>query len=151
MNNTFIVRVYGILIKDKQLLVADEYVNGYFITKFPGGGLQFGEGTRDGLIRELREELNIDVCVKEHFYTTDFFLPSAFDPSQQVISIYYLVEASDADRVRITEPPENKDNLPEGYCSFRWLPMELVTEDVFTFPADKKVALLLGSAFDSKQ
>jgi ADP-ribose pyrophosphatase YjhB (NUDIX family) len=147
MNNTFIIRVYGILIKEKQVLVADEYVHGSFITKFPGGGLQYGEGTCDGLIREFKEELNIDVYVREHFYTTDFFLPSAFDPSQQVISIYYLVEASDVGRLNISEPADNKDNLQEGYCAFRWLSLESVTEDAFTFPADKKVASLLRKAF----
>ena len=44
----FNIRVYGILINDaKQVLVSDEYIRGTYITKFPGGGLEFGEGTRD--------------------------------------------------------------------------------------------------------
>jgi hypothetical protein len=46
----FNLRVYGIVINDKkQILVADEYIRGGFYTKFPGGGLEFGEGTRDCL------------------------------------------------------------------------------------------------------
>ena len=54
----FNIRVYGILINDnKQVLVADEYIRGGMYTKFPGGGLEFGEGTRDCLKRELKEEV----------------------------------------------------------------------------------------------
>ena len=53
----FIIRVYGIYIDpDKGILVSDELVNGKYITKFPGGGLEFGEGTIDCLKREMVEE-----------------------------------------------------------------------------------------------
>ena len=55
----FNLRVYGILINDqKQVLVSDEYIRGKHYTKFPGGGLEFGEGTRDCLAREFMEEMN---------------------------------------------------------------------------------------------
>ena len=54
---SFNLRVYGILINEQnQLLVSDEYIRGMKITKFPGGGLEFGEGTRDCLKREFLEE-----------------------------------------------------------------------------------------------
>src|SRR6187549_2467988 len=84
------VRVYGILInEDKQVLVSDEYIRGSYYTKFPGGGLEFGEGTRDCLKREFMEEMNLQVEVGEHIYTTDYFQLSAFRPDDQIISIYY--------------------------------------------------------------
>src|SRR5438067_57377 len=89
----FNVRVYGILIKEESVLITDECVYGQLITKFPGGGLQFGEGLIDCLKREFREELEMDIEVANHFYTTDFFQSSAFNEKQQVISIYYLVKA----------------------------------------------------------
>ena len=58
----FNIRVYGILINEKnQVLVADEYIRGGYYTKFPGGGLEFGEGTRDCLKREFKEEMNLKV------------------------------------------------------------------------------------------
>ena len=60
----FNVRVYGLLINEnKQVLVSDEYIRGDYITKFPGGGLEFGEGTRDCLKREFMEEMTLDVRV----------------------------------------------------------------------------------------
>ncbi|MBC7650405.1 MAG: NUDIX domain-containing protein, partial [Deinococcales bacterium] len=76
----FTVRVYGILIdSDKRILVSDEYIRGNYFTKFPGGGLEFGEGTRDCLVREFKEETNLDITVGTHIYTTDIFQISAFN------------------------------------------------------------------------
>ena len=90
----FNIRVYGILVNEqKQVLVADEYIRGGYYTKFPGGGLEFGEGTRDCLKREFIEEMNLSVSVDDHIYTTDYFQMSAFNPAHQIISIYYYVTA----------------------------------------------------------
>src|SRR5688500_1264280 len=90
----FNVRVYGILLDDKkQVLVSDEYIRGGYYTKLPGGGLEFGEGTRDCLKREFKEEMNLEVEVGDHIYTTDFFQMSAFNPQHQLISIYYFARA----------------------------------------------------------
>ena len=84
----FNVRVYGILLdEDQRLLVSDEFIRGNYITKLPGGGLEIGEGTRDGLAREFMEEANIEVHVGDHFYTTEFFQISAFNHKDQIISI----------------------------------------------------------------
>ena len=68
------VRVYGVLINDqKEVLVSDEYIRGEYYTKFPGGGLEIGEGTRECLQREFKEEMNLEVAIGDHIYTTDFF------------------------------------------------------------------------------
>lgn len=74
----FNIRVYGLLTNPAgQILVADEvFKNGNKATKFPGGGLELGEGLVNGLIREFKEETGVDVAIKEHFYTTSFFQPS---------------------------------------------------------------------------
>src|SRR6266404_3197749 len=96
----FNLRVYGLLLgENKQVLVSDEYIRGHYYTKFPGGGLEFGEGTRDCLKREFKEEMDLDVEVTDHLYTTDFFQMSAFNPEHQIISIYYRVEALEEIRV----------------------------------------------------
>src|SRR5215469_14189176 len=88
----FNVRVYGLLINDKdEVLISDEQEYGMRFTKFPGGGLEFGEGLIEGLKREFVEECNVEVEVLKHVYTTDFFVKSAFNDSQ-VISVYYLVK-----------------------------------------------------------
>ncbi|MFT3903675.1 MAG: NUDIX hydrolase [Niabella sp.] len=94
MITSFNIRVYGILLNEKkQVLVSDEkiYKDNLNVTKFPGGGLELGEGPIDCIIRECKEEMNADVEVLEHLYTTDFFQPSAFNDEHQIISIYYRI------------------------------------------------------------
>ncbi|HEX3384761.1 MAG TPA: NUDIX domain-containing protein, partial [Mucilaginibacter sp.] len=60
--NRFNVRVYGLLINDNdQILISDEQEYGMQFSKFPGGGLEFGEGLIDGLKREFVEECNVEV------------------------------------------------------------------------------------------
>ena len=58
----FTIRVYGILVNEnKRVLVSDEFIRGDYFTKFPGGGMELGEGTRDCLRREFKEETGLDV------------------------------------------------------------------------------------------
>ncbi|EPB65599.1 putative protein RfaE, domain II, partial [Ancylostoma ceylanicum] len=88
--NRFNIRVYGILINEhNEVLISDEHRWGMSFTKFPGGGLEWGEGLKDCLIREFREELSINIEIGELFYCTDFFVESAFKKTDQLISIYY--------------------------------------------------------------
>ncbi len=139
----FNVRIYGILIQKDKVLVSDEYIKGTFITKFPGGGLEFGEGTKDCLIREFKEELDLDIEVTSHFYTTDFFVSSAFSTQSQVISIYYLVKPLAAINVKIAEKPFDFEKKKEGAQAFRWIELKKLKEEDLTFVIDKRVAEML--------
>ncbi|MEO5569393.1 MAG: NUDIX domain-containing protein [Bacteroidia bacterium] len=139
----FNVRVYGILLEDNSVLLTDEYFHETFITKFPGGGLQFGEGTVDCVRREFLEELNLEVEVVNHFYTTDFFQPSAFDKENQIISIYYLVKAAGEMNFKTTNKKFDFTELKNNVQTFRWVELKDLTEDEMTFPIDKKVAGML--------
>ncbi len=130
--NRFNIRVYGIWIADGQVLVCDQQVAGRKITKFPGGGLEWGEGTKDCLIREWSEEIGTAISVKEHLYTTDFFQLSAFDHSQ-VISIYYRVEPTGS----VTLPYNNGEEL----FYFSRLDDQLVER--LSLPIDKIVGEML--------
>lgn len=140
----FNVRVYGLLLDEGRVLVSDELIKGHKITKFPGGGLEFGEGTVDCVIREFKEELNLSIEVVDHFYTTDFFVASAFNPSSQVISIYYHVRALEPINAKISETEFDFDPLKEEDQAFRWLKVDELHQNNFTFAIDKKVSLLLN-------
>ncbi|HTM65076.1 MAG TPA: NUDIX domain-containing protein [Flavipsychrobacter sp.] len=133
----FNVRMYGIWIHEKKVLINEELIRGQSITKFPGGGLHFGEGTIDGLKREWREELGLDIQVLDHFYTTDFFQPSAYDDSQ-VISIYYLVRGFEVPTVIV--------NKLERERTF-WKALEDVSADTFSLPIDKIVGQMLQKKY----
>lgn len=133
----FTIRVYGLVVNEQQeVLVAEEMYRGRHMVKFPGGGLQWGESTIDCLKREFREELRIEVEIGPHFYTTDFFVASAFDTDVQLLSIYYEVFIPVDFRV------ENKilDREATEAEVFRFVPIrELADGKYFTFPIDQEV------------
>lgn len=150
----FTIRVYGILLNEhKQVLVSDEKIRGDFFTKFPGGGLEFGEGTRDCLKREFLEEMNLNVEVGNHIYTTDFYQMSAFNPTQQIISIYYFAKALEPItaplRLNPFEFDEDQHKLYETTQeieSFRFIDWEQFGEEAVHLPIDKVVARLLKNS-----
>lgn len=149
--NQFTIRIYGILLNNnKQVLVSDEYIRGKYYTKFPGGGLELGEGTRDCLQREFKEEMDLDVEIGEHIYTTDFFQMSAFNPNHQFIAIYYFAKALQP----ITVPIRTKEfdfdeqqlqlyQQTQQIETFRFVNWENFSVDAVTLPIDKIVASLL--------
>jgi 8-oxo-dGTP diphosphatase len=144
MSYPFTIRVYGLLLNEQgQVLVSDELIHGKNITKFPGGGLEFGEGTIDALKREMMEETNTPIEVIQHFYTTDFFQVSAFNDKAQVISIYYIIKPLSPLNIQISEAPFDFKEAIEGAISFRWLTVKTLSINDFTFPIDQKVAGLL--------
>ena len=92
----FNLRVYGLLINElNQVLISDECRNGFSFTKFPGGGMEFGEGFKETLIREFQEELGIEIHVNELFYFNEFFQASKFNPKDQLFSFYYKASYTD--------------------------------------------------------
>lgn len=139
----FNIRVYGLLINSSnEVLLSDEYRMNMYMTKFPGGGLEYGEGTVDCLKREFQEELNLDISIEKHFYTTDYFQPARFFENIQLISIYYLVQAPSLDSIPISKSKFDID-ATEGQQAFRWVKIEDLRNEDFTFPIDQKVAHLL--------
>lgn len=147
----FNIRVYGLLINDQdELLVSDEaFKTGMKATKFPGGGLELGEGTIEGLVREFKEECGIDIEVVRHFYTTDFFVRSAFEfnSDSQIISIYYLVKSADWKKIKTSEIKFDFEYVPGiERESFRWVKLsDLKSEDTIQLPTDLAVLKLLHS------
>jgi 8-oxo-dGTP diphosphatase len=137
----FNVRVYGLLVNaNNEVLLSDEFECGQHFTKFPGGGLELGEGLIDALKREFREECNAEIEVGDHFYTTDFYEKSSFNESQ-VISIYYLVK--EVHPLELPFKTKVFDFDLNSNQSFRWVKVnDLEIEDV-TFKTDQRVVALL--------
>jgi 8-oxo-dGTP diphosphatase len=152
----FNIRVYGILLdSERGVLVSDEFIRGKQYTKFPGGGLEFGEGTVDCLKREFLEEMDLAVDVIEHLYTTDFFQISFFNPAHQIVSIYYLVKPLEDIRIRISQTPfdfdEEQSNVYQQHNeteSFRFVPLPDFSEASVSLPIDKIVATLVSKRFN---
>ncbi len=135
----FNVRVYGILINaDNQVLISDERTENVSFTKFPGGGLEYGEGLIDALKREFLEECNLAVDIKSHLYTTDFWEKSSFNESQ-IISIYYEVEALEPFSFELHQEKFDFDMSTKEVKqeAFRLVPIEKLCPSDLTFKTDQ--------------
>ena len=95
----FNVRVYAVILdsRGERILISREDLPGGLKMKFPGGGLELGEGLEDALHREIREELGpgIQLANVELLHTTSHFVRSSFAPDSQVIAIHYRAQFSD--------------------------------------------------------
>jgi len=139
----FNVRVYGLLINDRnEILISDEQEYGMRFAKFLGGGLEHGEGLIDGLKREFVEECNVEIEVLSHFYTTDFYIKSAFNDSQ-IISVYYVVKNITPLNLAFKTIAFDFDGEGEVLQSFRWVDMSDINPEDVTFPIDQHVVKLL--------
>ena len=139
----FNVRAYGLLVNEaNQILISDEKEYGRLFTKFPGGGLEYGEGLTDCLKREFLEECNVGVEVLSHYYTTDFFVKSAFGDAQ-IISVYYKIKAVSNLDICIKTIPFDFDGEGEVLQAFRWVSLADIKPEDMTFPIDQHVVKLL--------
>jgi 8-oxo-dGTP diphosphatase len=146
----FNVRVYGLLInQNNEVLVSDEEEYGFRFSKFPGGGLELGEGLIDGLKREFVEECDAEIEVLSHFYTTDFFEKSSFNDSQ-VISVYYIVKEKAPLQLAFKDVIYDFDGEGEILQAFRWVKIEDLNIEDITFKTDKTAGQLLKNQYSVK-
>jgi 8-oxo-dGTP diphosphatase len=142
----FNVRVYGILINPQnEVLISDEQSGGRIFSKFPGGGLELGEGLADALKREFMEECNAEIEVLGHLYTTDFYEQSSFNDSQ-ILSIYYFVKEKQVLNLPFKTEPFDFD--AGSLQSFRWVNLNVLKAEDLTFKTDQTVVELLLKQID---
>ncbi len=147
LTKMFTIRVYGLLLRidefGEHILVSDEIIRGRQITKYPGGGLEYGEGLKECLIREIREEMDQDALDLEHFYTTDFFQQSAFHiEPMQVISVYYFFRVKDYTSIPLITAPFAY-TTPEQREGFRWILLDQDSSEDLSLPIDRLVLKML--------
>lgn len=144
----FTIRVYGILLHNDHVLVSDEIIKGRRITKFPGGGLEYGEGVKHCLVREIREEMGLEAMDLHHFYTTDFFQQSTFHSTpMQVISVYFTFRVADPEAIPVVNEAFGDGTAMQDHELFRWLSLDEATDEALTLPIDRVVwDMLRGKA-----
>ncbi len=148
--NQITVRIYALVINNKrEVLLSDERILDRPITKFPGGGLDFGEGSRQTLEREFMEEMNEKCVVKDHFYTTDIY-QKAFGRSHiQMFAVYYSVDFLNEPKHPIHHSRFAKEIQP-GENSFWWCPISELKPEYFTLESDKIVARKLQTLYTNQ-
>ena len=128
----FNIRVYALIIFKNKILLSRELIQNKLIYKFPGGGVELGEGFVDALQREAKEEMGQHLNHITHFYTTDFFQRSSFDTSEQLILVYF--------KASLSQHLNNKLKIPvKDQPVFEWKTLVDLNEEDLHFPIDKKV------------
>ena len=128
----FNVRVYALIILKDNILLSRELIQNELIYKFPGGGVELGEGIVGALQREAKEEMGQNLNHIAHFYTTDFFQRSSFDSSEQLISVYFKASLSQHINNRLKIPVKDQP-------VFEWKRLVDLNEYDLHFPIDKRV------------
>ena len=142
------IRVYMLIINERnEILIRDEFLLDMKMTKFPGGGMEYGEGTLSCLQREAMEEFGQELANIRHFYTTDYYQKACFFRDHQLISIYYLAELTEDLKVKISDKPFDFPEFTGGQQSLRWVSLNEIEQEDLTFPIDRKVIGMLKDHF----
>lgn len=127
-NGTFTFRVAGILFHKNKVLIHRLISDNFYA--FPGGRVEMFESTENTIIREMNEELGINVRVNrllwicEHFFTHN-------DSKYHEICFYYLIECNDnnflnkGDLFYITEGKNDFE--------FKWIDIKDIQNEI-TYP-----------------
>ena len=90
-------RVYGVLLRNRQVLIAAELVEELFVWKYPGGGVDHDETACAALRREFQEEAGMEIRIVRELHDPGTLI----SPWTQApyTPVYYLVESDDSPRV----------------------------------------------------
>ena len=120
----FNIRVYAVILdhRGERILISREDLPGGLKMKFPGGGLELGEGPEDALHREIREELGdgIQLTHVELLHTTSHFVRSSFAPDNQVIAIHYRAQFADPATESLWTEKFSRHPGAEPGLEFKW-------------------------------
>ena len=130
------VRVYGFLFNSfNQVLIAVERFNGVAMVKFTGGGVKWGEGHSEALIREFKEELNLAIRVEGNIYFNDFAVESVIDSRIQVHSFFYIVK--NIEKMNFSTDPTIQIPHEDGE-RFVWYNIDDLEEGILTFKIEQQ-------------
>ncbi|MFN3952380.1 MAG: NUDIX hydrolase [Thermaurantimonas sp.] len=117
MRRQFSIRVYAIIDSEdsNHIVACREQLSNIEMIKFPGGGLEWGEGVEDCLRRELKEELGLVFFEAHQLMVYEKAVISIFNPDVTVIPVYYKVnplqslEISNREIIQLLSIPKNEN------------------------------------------
>ena len=121
--NKIVVVVKGVILNEGKVLIAqrsmdDEFGGGTW--ECVGGKIEFGEELESALLREIKEEVGLDVTVNKILYATTF----KTNPSRQLVILTYLCECKNKNVI-----------LSNEHSDYKWVTKDqfrsLITPEIF--------------------
>lgn len=105
MENKIVVALKAVIVNQGKILIlrrsgTDEVGPGEWETV--GGKVEFGEDLETALVREVKEEAAIDVCVEKLIYAVTFLT----GPNRQIVLLSYLCRTNQSEVTLSTEHSE---------------------------------------------
>ena len=121
------IEVVAAIIKKGDTILATQ--RGYGDLKdgweFPGGKIEPGEAYDAALIREIKEELDVDIVVNEHVITIDYKGYEKFDLTMHC----YLCSLANDSNITLVEHEDAKWLSKDSLYSVDWLPADIDAVD----------------------
>lgn len=86
------IRVAGILIENDKILLIQHYKNNKKYWLIPGGGNDWGETAKEALIREYKEETNMDIEVDEFLFFSETIYPNK---ERHILNLFFRIHRNE--------------------------------------------------------
>ena len=129
--------VLGIAVKQNKLLVSEGYdkIKKQYFYRCLGGGIEFLETSKDALKREFKEEINIDIEIKEFLGISENIFTFQGKKAHELV-LFYNIEISDQyykDEYILTEENEVSKAIWVDIDDFKKRNKILYPEEIFKY------------------
>ncbi len=133
----FNYRVCGVIIHDGKLLAMHDENSPYYY--LPGGRVKYGETAEEAVLREMKEELDVDCKIDRPLWLNQaFFVEDVTKERFFELCLYFLMDISETD---ILSRGEAFAGSEAGHAHvFSWLPFERLKEE-YLYPLFVKEAI----------
>ncbi len=117
----FNYRVAGLIINNNKLLIMKDDKSPYYY--IPGGRVKMHETSRDAILREIKEEIEIEVKINRLLWTVENLFIEKQSNRVHELGVYYLLELKDESILK----KGDKFIMNEGgsrTLKFEWKPLE---------------------------
>lgn len=125
-NYKFKVRVSGVFIYDNKLLVNKYGDDSYCL---PGGYVEIGETSEEAVLRELKEEINLDFKINSFMGITENFFINLRKQKTHGIDFYYnvsLINNDDYEKIDCDRVENDKEGIIQHH--FKWINLNELEE-----------------------
>ena len=145
-NNKFNYRVCAIIINDNKILALKDEVSPYYY--LPGGRVQIGETAEEALLREIKEELEVDAkIVRPLWLNQAFFNEDVTKINFHELCIYFLVDVKNTKLPTLGDKFTLRENVHTH--EFEWLEFSrlkdensyplFIKEEIYNLPNEFRI------------